>query len=373
MAAPKLNLMVAITFHYRKNRLRYLFEVIRTFCEYPVESLALFIITNIDEPDKIRHIDALFSPLLERPPGRAAGERTLTIESWPALTDPWHLPWCHKHLIVDEFMKTGAPFTHFIYIEDDIVLPAEHFLYFAHYRPLLRPHGLIPSFQRVEFNSRDGQLFLVDQIGLSDYPSHRSVHLDDISFVTPDYPYCGMYILDQELAEEYLRTRSFSREESSTVRPQWGLAERAAMGLCYENRPENYSCRYVIPVHPATLQMPSWAWAYHIAARYCEDPRTLYGKTPPKHLFSKDPRTVNWLPPTRLDNLKSLAKRVIRRIRHGPSPGSGTDQVPPNRCLLCDEDESNAASCLAPTCPGRLRTTKKELSKQGVSPLIPVR
>lgn len=364
VSSSKLSVMVAITFHYRKSRLQYLFEVIRAFCEYPVESLALYIITNVDDPVTIGHIDTLFAPLLERQPCRGVGKRTLTIESWPALDDPWHLPWCHKHLIVDEFMKPGRPFTHFIYVEDDIVLPTEQFLYFVHYRPLLQPYGLIPSFQRIEFNSLEGRLYLADQVGLSDYFSRKSVRLDGISFVAPDYPYSAMYILDSQLADEYVRTRSFDCKESVSVRPQWGLAERAAMGLCYENAPDGFPCRYVIPVNPETLTMPSWAWIYHTASRYCHDPRTLYGKTPPRHMFSDDPETVNWFPPTRLDSLKWLAKRVVRRIRYGRPRSTGNDAVQAGRCLLCDKGESEATSCHDPSCPGRFLRRKAALARQ---------
>src|SRR4029078_29643 len=113
--------------------------------------------------------------------------------------------------------------------------PFDNFQYFVRYRHSLQASRLIPSFIRIEFNSNDNRLYIVDQIGVSDLMSRKVVNVDSYSFVNPDYPHNAMFILDRDLALEYINTRSFDRDRSIEVRPQWGLCERASMGLCFED------------------------------------------------------------------------------------------------------------------------------------------
>jgi hypothetical protein len=266
---------------------------------------------------------SLCSPLLERHPARPSSTKTLSAESFPDLSDPWHLPWCHKRLISDRFLAVGAAFTHYIHVEDDILLSFDNFRYFIRYRELLRNRRLIPSFQRVEFNSNDNRLYLVDQIGVSDVASLGQIDLDNFRFVNPEYPHNAMFILDKNLALEYVNTRSFDRERSMDVRPQWGLCERASMGLCFENPPDGFSCRYVIPVDPATLKSPYWSWVYHVASKYTKNPRVPFGKTQPAQLFSRDTGVINWSRPTRVDNAIWRLKHLPARLWHGRPPSTG--------------------------------------------------
>ena len=138
--------LVDITFHYNKSKLRHLFQVIKTFFEYPIESIDIVIITNTADGDKLRAITSLCSPLAERNPGYAAGVKTLTVESFPDLVDPWHLPWCHKHLIEERFLDVSNGYSHYIHTEDDVVVSFDSFCYFVTFREILQQHGLIPSF-----------------------------------------------------------------------------------------------------------------------------------------------------------------------------------------------------------------------------------
>lgn len=340
-----------ITFHYNEARLQYLFQVLKSLSEYPVESMDIVIFTNVTDEEKIHKIMSLCSPLFERHPSRQSGDRALMIESHPGLVDPWHLPWCHKQLISDRFFGPGNSFTHYIHIEDDILLSFANFCYFIQYLELLRPMRLIPSFQRVEFNSIDNKLYLLDQIGVSDFASRKKINLDNFAFVNPDYPHIAMFILDNELAMEYVKSRSFDRERSMEVRPIWGLCERASMGLCFESPPEGFSSRYVIPVAPDTLIMPYWSWVYHLTNNYVNNPMTRHGKTPVDQLFQSTGSAAKWSPPSILYKGLWHFKRLLKRLTHGSGHGTGHGSVPQGLCPLCCAPPPKSGRCPKAGCP----------------------
>lgn len=164
-----------------------------------------------------------------------------------------------------------------------------------------------------------------------------------------------MFILDKDLALEYISSRSFDREQSMDVRPVWGLCERASMGLCFENPPEGFFHRYVIPVNAKTLRTPSWSWVYHIANNYTNNPRVRFAKIQPHHLFSSDKGVINWFPPTKLDNLVWKLKRLAIKLWSGPPPSTGHEMVPPGLCPICSLKEPESGGlCPRSDCPKNL-------------------
>jgi hypothetical protein len=306
-------ILVAITFHFRSDRLPYLFQVIRALAEFPVDVLDVFVITNIDDHARLAQIDGLCRPLLEPLPAPGKeGKKTLSIESFTDLSDPFYLAWSHKHLIKEKIFVENSCYSHFIYLEEDILLSFSNFKYFLRYMELLRPHKLIPFFQRVEYNPADNCLYFVDQVGVSDFYVRRRVELDGYAFVNLDYPYSAMYIMDRELALEYMSSRSFDRETSREVQPDWAVRERSAMGLCFENLPAGFSHRYVSPVNPQTLRTPSWSWVYHIHNNYVTDRYKPFAKTRVDQIFGPE-AALSWQPPPRYMDYLQRARRKITK------------------------------------------------------------
>lgn len=308
--------LATVTFHFRESRLKYLFQVIRSLCEYPVNALDVVIVTNVDDQIALKRIRDLCEPLFKFFPLHERSKRNFSIESFPTLADPWLLPWAHKELISDRFLRKESGFTHFIYTEDDILISFVNFCYFVRYRQALKDTRLIPSFQRIEYNDADNRLYFVDQIGVGDFSSRNRVDVDGYAFVNLDYPYNAMFILDRELALEYVQTSSFDRERSKIVRPGWDVACRAAMGLCFESPPPGFTTRYVSPVDPGTLTTPCWSWIYHAPNNYTKDRLTPFAKTRTDQLFASKEK-VGWRPPSKF-------VRYFARVRGkgvgGPHP-----------------------------------------------------
>jgi hypothetical protein len=311
MVESPVRILAAVTFHFRETRLQYLFQVMRELSGYPVEVLDVVIITNVDDQPALKQITDLCAPLFKPFPVRQSSQKSLSIESFPKLSHPFLLAWSHKPLITDRFLNTPA-YTHFIYVEDDILISFDNFCYFMHYRNTLEPMGLIPSFQRMEYNDADNRLYLVDQINVSNFTSRKRVDVDGYAFVTLDYPYNAMFILDRDLALEYVETPSFDQERSKLVQPDWDIRERAAMGLCFENPPRGFAVRYASPVDPGTLLTPSWSWIYHLANNYTQDRLTPFGKTRADQQFNSDENVVTWRRPSKFTEYLTRLRRRIR-------------------------------------------------------------
>ena len=308
-------ILAAVTFHFRESRLQYLFQVVRALSEFPVEIMDVVVVTNVDNQATLGRIMDLCEPHFKALPARPSSKKSLSIESHPNLSDPWHLTWSHKHLIVDRFLGLGAAYTHFIYTEDDILLSFDNFCYFTHFREALKSQRLIPSFQRIEYNDSDNRLYLLDQIGVSNFGARGRVDVNGYAFVNLDYPYNAMFILDKDLAIEYVDTRSFDRQRSEQVRPEWGLAERAAMGLCFECPPQGFTSRYVLPVDPNSLITPYWCWVYHVTGNYAKNHRKPFAKTRIDQLFEAEEKVVVWRPPSKLiETFQGLRRRMMRLL-----------------------------------------------------------
>jgi hypothetical protein len=311
-------ILAAVTFHYRESRLRYLFQVVRALTAYPVEILEVVIITNVDDDMALQQIRDVCAPLFTTFSVRPRSKKNLLIESFPKLANPWLLPWSHKHLIADRFLNTESTYTHFIYVEDDVLISFDNFCYFIHYREILKEKRLIPSFQRIEYNDADNRLYLLDQIGVTDFSSKVRVDLDGYAFVNLDYPFNAMFILDRELALEYVETPSFDRERSKAVGPGWDVACRAAMGLCFEAPPQGFAARYVSPVDPSTLTTPCWSWVYHLPNNYAKDRLKPFAKTRTDQQFSSEGNVVTWRPTSKINEY--LARLRGKKRFSGPEP-----------------------------------------------------
>ena len=310
-ANQSIRILVAVPFHFRANRLEFLFRTVRALSEYPVAALDITVLTNVDAEEELEQIRAGCKPLFEPFPAWGATKQLL-IESHTALEDPWLLPWCHKHLIADKFLK--GDYSHFIYIEDDMLLSFQAFNYFLRYRELLKKEGLIPAFQRIEYNNETNRLYFCDQLGVSDFKSRSKVKLDGYEFVNVDFPWSAVLILDRELAAEHIETRSFDRKRSGAVRPGWDLACRAGMGLCFENVPPGFSHRYVSPVNPETMTTPSWSWVYHVPNNYTKDPLQPFGKTRIDQIFAADSGEVQWREPSKLRLYSDQLRRRVAAL-----------------------------------------------------------
>ncbi|MER9313039.1 hypothetical protein NKI51_27735 [Mesorhizobium australicum] len=275
--AQGARILCAITFHFDRSRLGYLAEVLRSLAEYPVAAMDVIIVTNTLQKDELSLLNRLCRETL--PPNE------VSVRSYGDLTDRWDLTWCHKTIIAREFIyENPGRYTHFIYLENDIRLSFLNFCYFVEYREALRRFGLLPSFIRVEYSKALGGFTASDVFWPVYVPVQSHVVLGDMVLVNMPNPYNPLFILDLELGAEYVQSPSFDRQASGTVCP-WGVAERAAMGLCLENVPAPFQSRYVTPVYRKSDTAPAFALVWHMPNNYADNPRSALGKVRMDRMF----------------------------------------------------------------------------------------
>lgn len=275
LACRETRILVSITFHFVESRLQYLADVVRELYSYPVAGIAIVIHTNTDYTGQIAEtLDDVAKGAYE-------------IQQISNLEHPFDLAWGHKQAISERFLKPTSKYSHFIYLEDDERLTFASFLYFLEARAILRPYGLIPSFIRTEWSGSKCCLVNVDNLESNDLAHRSYVACERFNFVALDRPYCGMFILDRALAEEYVSTRSFGLRSSTEV-ACWDVRERAAMGLMFENRPNNFDARGVVPVDVQSKRILPMCTIAHLPNTYADDPRHVTAKLPLAALFTGD-------------------------------------------------------------------------------------
>jgi tetratricopeptide (TPR) repeat protein len=257
-----------VTFYYRSENLQFLDRVLRNLHDFCVGRMHVTVVTNADGADENGILEALCRNYFN--------DADFVISCFPNCDPGPMLTWKHKPLLRE---AAAHDFTHFIYTEDDIGLTFRNFLYFVEFADPLRQHGLIPGFLRTEFAG--------DSIRSCDAPeptmAPRLIATSGHTFVSPHFPYCACFVMDRLHLTEYLESRSFDFESSQRV-SEWGVPERAAMGLCWETPPPGFKHRYVIPVDGDFRPLPV-CQVQHMPSKYATMPNLPFGKLPVENVF----------------------------------------------------------------------------------------
>jgi len=243
--------------------------------------IQIILITNTIKENELKDLENLNRQIL---PDGVEG-RNISIRSYPNLQDPFDLTWCHKEIMANEFLNNNSIYSHFIYLEDDIAFNFMNFVYFLEYRKRLRNEDLLPSFLRVEYQNKTGTFVNTEHQKQINVLTQPFIEWNDLIFVNPPNPYIACFVLDKELAIEYVATPSFNKIKSANV-VGWAVRERSAMGLTFEGVPPRFQSRYVVPVSITNRQSPQCAWIFHLPNNYANDRKTRFGKIPMYSLFS---------------------------------------------------------------------------------------
>jgi hypothetical protein len=265
-----MQLYTVIAFHYVEDRLQYLEQTLSWLIDINTEHTKIVIQTN----DVTAAQHKKLKMLLSHQPKNVEIE----IEPIRDLKDPFMLTWAHKCRML-EFKD--STYTHFAYLEDDMVLTQDLVDYWIDVRSRFKKRNLnlIPGFFRVEF--KDGYAYSTD----IKYPYRVNdltrVTLDRV-YVSLPQPYQGCFFMDRELVEEHISSPSFSPETCRRI-PNTAndTRERANMGNMYENIPEGFAHRMLIP-----LDIITQCWIHHCANTYVNMPDTLHGKLHAEHIFT---------------------------------------------------------------------------------------
>lgn len=265
-----MKLYAVIAFHYVEDRLKYLEQTISWLVDINTVQTKIVIQTN----DITEKQYATLKTLL----GYNMKHIEVEIEPIRNLKDPYMLTWAHKCRML-EFKETA--FTHFAYLEDDMVLTQDLVDYWVDVRSRFQKRNLnlIPGFFRVEF--KDGRAYSVDIKHPYRVNDLTRVTLDRV-YVSLPHAYQGCFLMDRELVEEHIKSSSFSPETCRRI-PNTAndTRERANMGNMYENIPEGFAHRMLVP-----LDIFPECWIHHCADTYVNMPDTEHGKLPAERIFT---------------------------------------------------------------------------------------
>ncbi|MEO5348456.1 MAG: hypothetical protein H7836_02265 [Magnetococcus sp. YQC-3] len=283
-AAHAAKILATITFHYNPDRLVYLAGVVAALAEFPVKKLDVIILTNSEDKTELSTLVMMCRELLSSP------DQSILVVMCQNMAHPFELTWYHKPHIAGKFLSDPVGYTHFIYLEDDVKISFVNFCYFVTYRKFLQEHTLIPSFLRVEFSENHKRHFNTEnvrRVNMETVAQKSIIDYGDYQFLNPPIAYIGMFILDVELAKEYLQSPMMDIVQSANLCPEtWGLRERASAGLLYVNVPEHFSSRYVVPVLKQNNTPAMLSWIYHLPNTYADNPGASIGKITMSDLFN---------------------------------------------------------------------------------------
>ncbi len=255
-------LAICVTFHFVQARLPILSRTVAWFSQLAPE-VDVAIITNArgeSEQQQIR--DALH--------GHGFAFRILT----PGLLGhPYLLTWCHLDVFRDRLACDPA-ITHFMYLEDDILVTPANMAWWLRAREQLRPWRAIPSFLRYELRRDCPDLLSTDvtrPLSLNNLP--RIAWSKDYAFVNLPLPYQGMYLLDRDLMQEHL-----SGPSSSPDHGRWAIRERATQGLTFTAIPQGCTSRNFVGYCRDEGHIDLRCLIHHLPNNYANDPDSPHGK-----------------------------------------------------------------------------------------------
>jgi hypothetical protein len=263
-----LRLAMAITFFYREDRLALLAKIASVASSYSKHT-DIFVITNTKSLQERSLILSCFS--------NTALHTQIITPQW--LGHPYLLAWSHL-AVFRELIEQGSNHSHYLYLEDDLLLAPKGISYWLEAREHLRPFSLIPGFLRYEIRPSDQTIVVGDitaRIALPDVPK---VQHEGKVFINLPFPYQAMYLLDQELMREHLASPSSNPDFG-----RWNIREKAAQALSFWGVPKGFHSRHMLPFDPRTRTIDHRCLVHHMPNNGANDPNSRFGKIPLATLF----------------------------------------------------------------------------------------
>jgi len=232
-------LAAIIAFFYNEKKLSILFKVCESLVEISDKS-EIYILTN--------SISSYQAEKIKK--GISKKVKIIIIDE---IVHNRLLPWYHLNLM--KKLYNNEEITHFLYLEDDIMINKLNLNYWINSRKILKKFNLIPAFTRTEINENDNELYAVDFTKENDIKKLPKIKVNrNYEFINHKFPYQGMYLYDRELMQEHLQGPSsnpdcghgaFDTNFLDQRMINLDLMAKANIGLTYINIPSGYFNRMV--------------------------------------------------------------------------------------------------------------------------------
>ena len=263
-------LLVTIAFYYEKKKIKNLTRVCEEMLKIS-KNYKIFIITNHD-PKKIKKNNILTNS---------------AIEFFYANNLPSNRFLTWKHLDIMKKYFKYKKFTHFLYIEDDILLTKENLIYWIQSRKFLKKFNLIPGFIRTEYNYKDKKIYAADipKKQRLKYSPKLYFKNNENAFINLNFPYHAMYLYDRTLMKEHLNGNSSNPDDGygaldgNYINPKlinFDIMAKANVGLIYKNPPEGFLNRSVVPVNLKKKIFYEGCLIKHLSNKYVKEKKTNF-------------------------------------------------------------------------------------------------
>ena len=187
------------------------------------------------------------------------------------------LPWYHVNFMKKLYIN-DKNITHFIYLEDDILINKLNFDYWVNCRKILKKFSLIPGFVRTEINNDNKEIYAIDFVKKSKLKSLPKIKVDEnYYFVNHKFPYQGMYLYDRELMKEHVFGPSsnpdcghgaYDTNLIDTRMINLDLMAKANIGLTYLNVPNGFFNRMVTLYNIKEKKIDNKCQIKHLSNKY---------------------------------------------------------------------------------------------------------
>jgi hypothetical protein len=269
-APAPIRAVAHVAFHFVPSRLPYLREVVESLAALPLARLDIVVDTN--SARGAEHIVKL--------------PQVSAVEVWDSLEDPLKLTWVHRKSMAE---KVGD-YDLFLYLEDDILIPPATMLGWLEEAARLGPHGFVPGLVRVE-HDRQGRLVLSD----FEHPldAARIVTFERRRYLANPFPYQACWLCDAGQMQSFVASPSYP---AGVEGRGLGVRERVAVGAIYDDIPEGFPSRALVPLTD-DLRIAPEALIFHMPSNYGR-------RLVPHSAGLGTVRLANWLsgPDARLDH-----------------------------------------------------------------------
>ena len=183
------------------------------------------------------------------------------------LPDENLLPW-YSINIMREKIKIKSN-THFLYIEDDILIKKININYWIYFRKILKKFSLVPSFLRYELlKNKKISLDNPKILHVNKSPNILSNN-KKYGFINSKYPYHAMYLMDRELMKKYLSNGASKVDFSffnNFMKRTYPIKELLNISHSYQNIPKGFYNNLVFPI--MNRKIPEFCLIQHNQKKY---------------------------------------------------------------------------------------------------------
>lgn len=230
-------LTIVICFFYNKKKIENLKKTLSQISSYKFKK-NITIVTNTLENSHRKVLNKILRSKINN-------YKILEINNLP---DNNLLPWYSLNVMRQNFKQKSN--SHFMYLEDDILISDRNIFYWIYFRKILKKFNLIPGFLRYEKNKNI--MYSVDnpkKIKISKNPHIYSLN-KKFGFINSKYPYHAMYLMDRELMKNYLSSNAVKFDfafHNKSIKSLYPIKEQLNISYAYINVPKGFHNRIMIP------------------------------------------------------------------------------------------------------------------------------